>query len=271
MEDHIDVKIGSLDDLMALFDERNYNSEAWANGNREVPRITFEGVSENWKKTSQDIPVTLKKDVFFRLMAPLVLVSNERILLERSVVKSEALSSERLNVIAVKYRVLNESTEVMTESLRLALLEKVDIMPPSLALAQAAEESGWATSRFTEEGNAFFGQWDFSGKGMVPARQRKELGNYGLARFDSPLASVEGYMYNINITAAYKKLRTLRALLRSNNEKITGLALVVTLDKYSERGQAYIDSITGIIKYNRLQDVDDAYLSGDKLLHLVKR
>ena len=125
-------------------------------------------------------------------------------------------------------------------------------MPPSLALAQAAEESGWATSRFTIEGNAFFGQWDFSGKGMVPKQQRKELGNYGLAKFDTPLASVKGYMLNINTTSAYQKLRDKRQKLRKNNQAITGLALVDTLDKYSERGQAYIDSITEMITYNRL-------------------
>jgi len=142
-------------------------------------------------------------------------------------------------------------------------------MPPSLALAQAAEESGWATSRFTEEGNAFFGQWDFSGKGITPKQQRKELGNYGLARFSSPLASVEGYMLNINITGAYKKLRVLRAKLRNENKAITGLELAGTLDKYSERGQAYIDGLRSMIRYNKLEGVDDAYLSDTILIKLV--
>lgn len=267
----VDVEIGSLDDLMALFDEHNYNRASWAAGNREVPRLTLEGVSENWKHTSRELPVKLKKEIFFRLMAPLVLVSNENILRERELVKTEALESEMLINIARKYNVIKGDESAITEAIRKELLGKVDIMPPSLALAQAAEESGWATSRFTEEGNAFFGQWDFSGKGMVPKQQRKELGNYGLARFDSPLASVEGYMYNINTTRAYQKLRDLRAELRSNNEKITGLALVVTLDKYSERGQAYIDSISHMIKYNQLQDVDEAYLSDNKLLHLLRK
>ncbi len=128
---------------------------------------------------------------------------------------------------------------------------------------------GWATSRFTEEGNAFFGQWDFSGNGMVPKQQRKELGNYGLARFDSPLASVEGYMLNINITSAYQKLRNLRAKLRQENKPISGLVLAGTLDKYSERGQVYIDSIRSMIRYNKLQDVDNAYLSNNTLIELT--
>ncbi len=97
----------------------------------------------------------------------------------------------------------------------------------------------------------------------------QELGDYGLARFDSPLGSVEGYMFNINTTTAYAKLRALRAQLRANGDAIAGMELAGTLDKYSERGQAYIDSIREMISYNKLQDVDEAYLSKDKLIHLT--
>jgi len=265
----IEVEIHSLDELMALFRKHHYTSEAWQKGNREVPRLTFAGVSEKWKKSSSEIPVKQKKQVFFRLMAPLVLISNENILAERKIVESAPLSAPALLAIAKKYRVVKGTASSLTDQQRQQLLQQVDIMPPSLALAQAAEESGWATSRFTEEGNAFFGQWDFSGKGMTPKQQRKELGNYGLARFDSPLASVEGYMLNINITGAYKKLRILRAKLRQENKDITGLVLAGTLDKYSERGQAYIDGLRSMIRYNKLEDVDEAYLSDTILIKLV--
>jgi len=264
----VDVEIHSLDELIALFKKHHYTSKDWQEGNREVPRITFEGVSEKWKETSSKISVKQKKQVFFRLMAPLVLISNENILAERAVVKDATLTSSKLLTIAKKYRVINGSTSHLTEEQRQQLLQQVDIMPPSLALAQAAEESGWATSRFTEEGNAFFGQWDFSGKGMTPKQQRKELGNYGLARFDSPLSSVEGYMLNINITGAYKKLRVLREKLRQENKEITGLELAGTLDKYSERGQAYIDGLRSMIRYNKLEDVDNAYLSNTIFIKL---
>jgi len=264
-----EIHINSLDELMHLFKQYDYTNEAWQKGHREVPRITFDGVSEKWKQTSNHIPVKLKKNVFFRLMAPLVLMSNENILKERAIVKTAPLTSPKLKLIAQKYRISTDKVNKINEKIRQELLNKVDVMPPSLALAQAAEESGWATSRFTEEGNAFFGQWDFSGKGMVPKHQRKELGNYGLARFDSPLASVEGYMLNINTTFAYAKLRTMRAELRNANKPITGLALANTLDKYSERGQAYIDSIQSMIRYNNLQQVDSAYLSNNILIKLI--
>lgn len=274
MKEPVVVKIQSLDELMTLFKKHNYTNESWALGNREVPRLSFDNVSERWKKTSNTIPVKLKKEVFFRLMAPLVLIANEQILMEREIAKSSTLDDSRLVAIGHKYGVINNNTgsdnkALMTEHLRTELLLKVDIMPASLALAQAAEESGWGTSRFAEEGNAFFGQWDFSGNGMTPKQQRQELGNYGLARFDSPLASVQGYMFNINTTSAYQQLRTLRATLRANGQPITGLALAATLDKYSERGQAYIDGLQQMIRYNKLQDVDEAYLSDEKLIHLV--
>ncbi len=265
----VEVEIRSLDGLMSLFKTHHYTSNDWKNGDRKVPRLTFEGVSEQWKETSSKIPVKQKKQVFFRLMAPLVLMSNENILAERNIVKSAPLSSRALLKIAKKYRLVNNESLSLTSKQRQQLLQQVDIMPPSLALAQAAEESGWATSRFTEEGNAFFGQWDFSGKGMTPKQQRKELGNYGLARFDSPLSSVEGYMLNINITGAYKKLRVLRARLRQENKAITGLELAGTLDKYSERGQAYIDGLRSMIRYNKLEDVDEAYLSDTILIKLI--
>lgn len=272
------IKIQSLDELMALFKKHQYTNESWAQGNREVPRLSFDNVSTRWHQTANKIPVKLKKEVFFRLMAPLVLISNEQILLERSIIENSHLTDVKLMAIAMKYGVLdnakksvasNEKHSLMTEKLRNKLLTQVDIMPASLALAQAAEESGWGTSRFTEEGNAFFGQWDFSGKGMVPKQQRQELGNYGLARFDTPLDSVKGYMFNINTTKAYQALRNLRAKLRSNGQPITGIALAPTLDKYSERGQDYIDGIIQMIRYNKLEDIDEAYLSDETLIHLI--
>ncbi|MCG9738021.1 glucosaminidase domain-containing protein [Shewanella insulae] len=264
-----DVVLNSLDELIALFDSLGYNQAGWQAGNREVPRLTFEAVSERWQQTSSQIPVQLKKMVFFRLMAPLILVANEQILLERQAIAQAELDAPELLALARKYRLLTDDSGSLTEEQRGQLLARVDIMPPSLVLAQAAEESGWATSRFTVEGNAFFGQWDFSGKGMTPKAQRKELGNYGLARFDTPLASVQGYLLNLNTNAAYQSLRSLRAQLRADDKPITGLVLAGKLDKYSERGQAYIDGIREMIRYNRLEQVDEAYLSDRAPLHLI--
>ncbi len=263
------VEIRSLDELMALFDKLNYNSKSWAEGNREVPRLTFERVSERWQKTSNEIPIPIKKQMFFRLMAPLVLMANENVLNSRKLVAESRLEEPGLKALALKYKVIPDADAPLDEMQRQELLLRIDMLPPSLVLAQAAEESGWGSSRFTVEGNSFFGQWDFSGNGMTPAKQRKELGNYGLARFESPLASVEGYMLNINTHRAYQNLRDLRASLRAKNKLLTGIESAGTLDKYSERGQAYIDGLREMIRFNRLEPVDEAYLSDNRGLRLI--
>lgn len=267
----VTVKIQSLDELMQLFEEHNYTRESWLAGNREVPRITFAGVPDTWKNTSNNIPVQQKKAVFFRLMGPLILLSNEMISAERNMIERQPLNSTALINIAKKYKIADANTTKITPQERIALLNRVDIIPPSLALAQAAEESGWGTSRFSAEGNAFFGQWDFSGNGMIPKQQRSELGNYGIARFDSPLDSVQAYMLNINTHDAYKHLRARRAELRSdmNNNVIDGSELAKTLLNYSERGQAYIDGLLEMIRYNHLDETDNTYLSNTVRLNLV--
>ena len=256
------VDVNSLDELYQLFKQQHYSQEDWQAGHNEVPRILFNRVHKRWQETSSKMPVTTKKDVFFRLMAPLILMVNEQIEQQRIQVKAMSLTDPLLREVMVEYRVLDkEQQRPLTQADKTTLLKRLDIIPPSLALAQAAEESGWATSRFTYEGNAFFGQWDYSGKGMKPKSQRTELGNYGIARFDSPFDSVKAYATNINRGHAYQQLRDARAILRSNGEEISGLALAKTLDKYSERGQAYIDSISHMITYNKLMSMDRARLA----------
>jgi len=264
------IKISSIKELNELFNDLNYTSKTWNDGRREVPRIYFDKVGQDWKKVSHNIPVKEKKNIFFRLLGPLVLMSNEDINKERLRLQEEDIASTWTRKLALKYRVIKKSDSSLSPAQFLELKKRVDSIPPSLALAQGAEESGWGTSRFAAQGNALFGQWDFSGKGMRPAQQRKGLGDYGLARFDTALDSVRGYMLNLNTTYAYEKLRSRRLELRQNEEKITGWELAKTLDKYSERGQAYIDGLHNMMSYNKLQATDDAYLSDGPEIHLIK-
>jgi uncharacterized FlgJ-related protein len=264
------IAVHSIHELEKVFNDLNYTSAAWHAGLHEVPRIYFSKIGTDWKKTSRTLPVKEKKNIFFRLLAPLVLMSNEEISQERSLLFKDTLHSPQLLMLAKKYRVVPKDASSITKDNLKQLKKRIDIIPLSLALAQGAEESGWGTSRFASQGNALFGLWDYSGKGMAPARQRKELGNYGLARYDTPLDSVRGYMFNINIGHAYKKLRALRQELRQKNQKITGWKLANTLDKYSERGQAYIDGLHNMMRYNKLSQADDAYLSKGPKIHLIK-
>jgi len=264
------VEISSLNDLNQLFNDLNYTSSSWNAGLREVPRIYFSKVAKDWKTNSDNIPVKEKKNIFFRLLGPLILMSNEEIEKDRLRLDKESISSSWTIKLARKYRVIKKADTFITKVQFKELKKRVDIIPPSLALAQGAEESGWGTSRFAAEGNALFGQWDFSGKGMKPSRQRKGLGDYGLARFDTALDSVKGYMLNLNTTGAYKKLRNKRQEFRLNNKKISGWELAKTLDKYSERGQDYIDALHNMMSYNKLNATDEAYLGKGPEIHLIK-
>jgi uncharacterized FlgJ-related protein len=145
----------------------------------------------------------------------------------------------------------------------------VDTVPPSLVLAQTTEESGWGTSRFAVEGNALFGMWTWDGAGITPLQQRSGLGNYKIAAYETPLQSVIAYMHNLNTHQSYAELRARRAKLRSAGKKVTGWELAGTLTNYSERRQAYVDSLRSLMKVNMLEPTDDAYLGDGPTILLI--
>lgn len=258
----------STKDITRLFSDVNYSVKRWQSGDREIPRIYLTDISSRWEQQASRIPVKSKKEIFFQLTLPLILRSNEMILYNRDQLMAlstrypDVTSDEMkwLQKMAKRYKLSKKPDDPFDQDKLEKLKLRMNIIPPSLALAQAAEESGWGTSRFAVLGNSLFGQWDFSGKGMVPAQQRKELGNYGLKRFETPLHAVQGYMLNLNTHRAYKKLRIKRAELEAMGEPITGYALAETLDRYSERGYAYVESLHKMMGYNQLAHVDDAYL-----------
>lgn len=270
------VSVVIIDDYHAvldLFEQLHYTDERWIAGDRHVPRLYLSTVPEQWGKgVSHEISVTLKKKLFFRAVGPLVLRSNELILKDRqrlqALAEQEALSAEEdawVRELAGQYRV---DEDAVTEQMTL-LLHRVDAIPPSLILAQAAEESGWGTSRFAFAGNALFGQWTWGGKGITPEGQRSGMGDYKIAAFDAPLQSVQAHALNLNSHPAYASFRELRAMQRDTDEAFTGLQAATTLDKYSERGQDYVKSLHAIIKYNKLQGTDKALFEDMHALVLV--
>jgi Bax protein len=144
-------------------------------------------------------------------------------------------------------------------------LYKLDVIPAGLALGQAAYESGYGTSRFAVKGNALFGQWTFGGEGLAPRQQRKELGDHRIASFEWPFDSVRGYFINLNGHPAYEEFRRIRAERKAAGKKLSSLALADGLKKYSERGQAYVDTLKGIIRNNKLQIADDAVFKDEPM------
>lgn len=275
-------KFQSYAELAVLADFLGYTTEAWTNGSRVVPRLYLTEIPESWRDTTaREISVDVKKQLFFRLLMPVVLSVNETILRDQSLVvelagrmrTEEGLSDAEaawLARLAARYGVSPNRYELPSpDALAELLTHRVLPIPVSLVMAQAAEESGWGTSRFAAEGNALFGQWAWSGERIRPAQQRMGLGDYGIAAFAAPRQSVVAYMLNLNTHAAYAALRARRAELLESGTSVTGWALAETLTRYSERGQEYVDTLHTIMRVNRLEATDDAYLDGGPSIFLV--
>jgi Bax protein len=271
----------SYTEVGELFEELGYTPETWQAGIREVPRVFLTTIAPRWRdRVSKDVSVLEKKRIFFRSLAPLVLRSNEFILRDRARafelrdrMKSggEISADDRqwLAELAVGYGVTANLDATVDAAALDELMVRVDVVPVSLALGQCAEESGWGTSRFAAEGNALFGQWSWGGKGIKPQQQREGMGDYRIAAFETPLQSVMAYIRNLNTHAAYAGLRARRAEMRAKGDRISGWELAKSLDKYSERGPAYVESLHGIMKVNRLDAADDAFLGDGPTIWLI--
>lgn len=275
-----DMEIASLEQLNALFKKYQYTPKDWQAGIREVPRIYLADIPSDWRKQgSKKVTVQDKKRIFFRLLAPIVLYVNEKILEDRerliqitaNIEHSNGLSDDDHDWLIVQAnRYLKPSPDrTIDNALIEELLPRMDIVPPSLALAQGAVESGWGTSRFADEGNSLFGQWSWSG-GIKPAEQRDaEHGDHRIAAFESTGLSVWSYMLNLNTHNAYESFRQKRAELRVQGKSVRGKDLVATMTAYSERGEDYVKELKTIMRQNKLDPADDASLKRMAIIRLI--
>ena len=135
----------------------------------------------------------------------------------------------------------------------------MDEIPVSLAIAQAAKETGWGTSRFAQEGNALFGQWTWSGEGLKPKEAEQSEG-HKVMRFNVLQASVRAYQRNLNTHSSYREFRQARAKLRDQGKLLDSIILSQYLDEYAETGEKYVEVLQKIIEQNNLKDFDDAKL-----------
>ena len=135
----------------------------------------------------------------------------------------------------------------------------MDEVPVSMAIAQAAKETGWGTSRFAQEGNALFGQWTWSGEGIKPSDADNDS-THKVMKFKILQASVRAYQRNLNTHSSYKDFRSARAELRDDEKRLDSIFLTEYLDKYAETGKDYVKVLQQIIKQNNLTDFDDAKL-----------
>jgi len=199
-----------------------------------------------------------KKDTFIKIVMPLVLDENNKILENRK--KLFKILSKSTNSMGEKRWLKRRFKEYGIKKRDITELKvRMDIIPVSIAIAQAAIESGWGTSRFALEGNAMFGQWTWSKNGIEPTDKSKNQ-DHKILKFSMLRSSVKAYKNNLNTHNAYKEFREKRAELRKNNKKISGLKLVNYLYNYAGTGKEYIKILKRAIDQNGLTDFDDAIL-----------
>ena len=204
-----------------------------------------------------------KRELFIKIVLPLILHENEKIIDDRK--KLFKILGKNFNSPGEKVWLNRRFKEYKIEDKDFAELKmRMDIIPVSIALAQAANESGWGTSRFALEGNALFGQWTWSKKGISPKNKDPDQ-NHKILQFQILKASVRAYKNNLNTHNAYKEFREVRAKLRQSGTTITGLALIKYLKRYASIGEKYTELIEGIMVQNSLTDFDKANLLPTKL------
>ena len=199
--------------------------------------------------------VKKRKELFIQIVLPLILEENNKILLDRKKLfailnknNNSNSDNEWLNKKFNQYGVSNKDIPT--------LKRRMDIIPPSMAIAQAAKETGWGTSRFALEGNALFGQWTYTDKGIKPAAA--EAGTtHKVMMFNVLKSSVRAYTRNLNTHKSYRKMRYIRAIQRDNKGNLNSLELVDYLDRYAETGKEYTITLKKIIDQNNLIDFDD--------------
>ena len=275
------IEIRSVLDFESLFERYHYTSKAWHTGLHEVPRIYLADVPTYWRETySKKVPIGEKKSLFFRLLAPVALYVNERILEDRSRAQAllarqdagQVLAAEErewLTDLARTYEVPGASAWPIDAAEGAELLRRVDVIPLSLELAQGAVESGWGTSRFADVGNSLFGQWSWAG-GIAPEEQRTDThGDHRIAAFQSTGLSAWSYALNLNTHDAYADFRSKRAELRGHGQLPRGHDLVETMTRYSERGVHYVAELKTIMRQNKLDSIDDSTLVTMDIVQLV--
>ena len=241
--------------VLSLFEDVEYDLKTVRYQKRVKP-IYF----TQFPKDLDEIKDTkLKKETFIKIVLPLVVAENDKILADKiklkRIISKKMTTDKEKSWLRLKLREYKVKNSDMTE-----LNKRMDIIPVSIALAQAAKESGWGTSRFALEGNAIFGQWTWTGQGIEPLHKGKNQ-NHKILRFPILRASVKAYKNNLNTHKGYSEFREKRHSIRKRNKAIKGLALTDTLEKYAQTGKEYTEILEQIIKQNDLSDFETVQLT----------
>lgn len=254
------VKLASAEALALYFDRLDFNLESIRSGDGLVPRRYLASLPPDLDELASPGD---RKQLFIKALLPVVLRVNEEIMADRAL-----LAELRRGLKAGAALSFTDSVWLYEQLVRYdvgdddlaELARRMDIIPPSLALAQAAEESGWGTSRFAREGNALFGQYTgATGRGLAPLSQLSEV-RYRIQSYDSLVETVRSYALNLNLHPAYREFRDMRADLRGKGQPLNGYLLAGELKRYSERGKAYVRTLRVIMRDNDLRQFDGVRL-----------
>ncbi len=255
-------QLDSLDSLEDWQKPNRLTALSAADQKRVLARLAYTQPAVIFKPLpdfNQFADITERKRAFFNYLRPYVKRENARLRsLREQLLDIQQKKQKRMRISLEEYAFLYSLYDEFRmdvaetdQSMLQELLKRVDVIPDTLVLMQAANESAWGTSRFATEGYNFFGQWCFrEGCGLVP-QARGEGQSHEVARFSSPGASINSYFYNLNTFHTYEGLRTIRASLRREGKPLRGEALAAGLGSYSERGEDYIAEISGMIRFNR--------------------
>jgi Bax protein len=249
--------------VASLFEDFNYDLSKIRKGKKVKPFY----ISLLPKDLSLIEDIRERKELFIKIILPLILQENEKIEKDRE--KLFKLLAKKSNTKKEKDWLKWKFKEYKIKNRDISELKiRMDIVPVSLAIAQAAIESGWGTSRFALEGNALYGQWTWSDKGLKPLKNVD--GDHKVMHFKILTASIKAYKKNLNTHSGYIEFREARAKLRNLNERVTGLKLTQYLDKYSATGMEYTKKLELTIKKNSLSDFENAKLLSTGLRKEIK-
>ena len=237
-----------------LFKDTNYNLKE-VRRTKLVKPVSLDLLPQEIIKIEN---IKKRKDLFIQIILPLVIKENNNIRLNR--IKLFSILNKSKNTKQEKKWLKSKFKQYGVMNKDLSTLKiRMDEVPISIAIAQAAKETGWGTSRFAQEGNALFGQWTWSGEGIKPAAADDES-THKVMKFKVLQASVKAYHRNLNTHSSYKDFRGARAELRDQKKELNSLILSEYLDKYAETGKEYVKILQQIIRQNKLTDFDNAKL-----------
>ena len=243
--------------VLNLFEDLNYDLDS-VRDSKLVKPIYFTRLPKDLDTIRS---TKKKKETFLKILLPLIVAENEKIEKDKEYLLKILKQNDKVENkkwINKKYKTYKVSDRNINE-----LIEKMDVIPISIALAQAAKESGWGTSRFALEGNAIFGQWTWKGDGIEPLEKSGDQ-NHKILKFPLLRASVKAYITNLNTHNGYKDFRKKRFQLREQNKPLIGKELIDKLENYAQTGKEYTKVLRQIIEQNDLDEFETVEIDDKK-------